>query len=105
MHRRYPTDDDDDKLVVVPPGRDYSDEQIISLTEFQERFFEPSVTRQVASRREFLRIGFIRHTVRASATRFAGSQIGNTLAATQLFGTIFRRKRLLRSGILHLDNR
>ena len=40
------SDDDDDKLVVVPAGRDYSDEQILALTEFQERFFEPSVTRE-----------------------------------------------------------
>ena len=40
------SDDDDDKLIVVPVGRDYSDEQILALTEFQERFFEPSVTRE-----------------------------------------------------------
>lgn len=32
--------DDDDKLI-----KDYSDEQIIALTEFQERFFAPLVTR------------------------------------------------------------
>ena len=38
-------DDDDDKLVIVPDGVDYSDEQIMALTEFQERFFRPSVTR------------------------------------------------------------
>lgn len=38
-------DDDDDKLIVVPAGKDYSDEQIIALTEFQERFFAPLVTR------------------------------------------------------------
>lgn len=41
------SDDDDDKLVVAPDGKDYSDEQILALTEFQERFFEPSVTREV----------------------------------------------------------
>ena len=38
-------DDDDDKLIVAPDGKDYSDEQIFALTEFQERFFESSVTR------------------------------------------------------------
>ncbi len=32
-------DDDDDKLIVVPEGRQYSDEQIQALVEFQERFF------------------------------------------------------------------
>ena len=41
------TDDDDDKLIVVPEGKDYSDEQILALTEFQDRFFESSVTRDV----------------------------------------------------------
>ena len=41
------SDDDDDKLVVAPDGKDYSDEQILALTEFQERFFDPSVTREV----------------------------------------------------------
>lgn len=40
------SDDDDDKLIVVPASRDYSDEQILALTEFQERFFESSVTRE-----------------------------------------------------------
>ena len=38
-------DDDDDKLVVVPAGRQYSDAQILALTEFQETFFKPLVTR------------------------------------------------------------
>lgn len=32
-------DDDDDKLVLVPQGKNYSDDQILALTEFQERFF------------------------------------------------------------------
>jgi inorganic pyrophosphatase len=32
-------DDDDDKLVVAPEGRQFSDEQIAALVEFQERFF------------------------------------------------------------------
>ena len=41
------SDDDDDKLVVAPVGKDYSDEQILALTEFQERFFESSLTREV----------------------------------------------------------
>ena len=39
--------DDDDKLVVIPAGRNYSEEQILALTEFQELFFESSVTRDV----------------------------------------------------------
>lgn len=33
-------DDKDDKLVVVPQGKNYSDDQIRALTEFQERFFK-----------------------------------------------------------------
>ena len=41
------SDDDDDKLVIVPVDKDYSDDQIFALTEFQERFFESSVTRKV----------------------------------------------------------
>ncbi|PLX21789.1 inorganic pyrophosphatase [Candidatus Parcubacteria bacterium] len=39
-------DDDDDKLIVVPDGVDYSDEQILALVEFQERFFKASVIRK-----------------------------------------------------------
>ena len=39
-------DDDDDKLIVVPAGKDYSDAQILALTEFQERFFRPTVIRE-----------------------------------------------------------
>lgn len=38
-------DDDDDKLIVVPDGVNYSDEQILSLVEFQERFFKPTIIR------------------------------------------------------------
>ncbi len=38
-------DDDDDKLVLVPPGRQFSDEQILALTEFQERFFKSVIFR------------------------------------------------------------
>ena len=37
IHR---TNDDDDKLVVVPEEKNYTDDQIKALTEFQERFFE-----------------------------------------------------------------
>lgn len=38
-------DDDDDKLVVVPEGKSYSEEQILALVEFQERFFHPTIQR------------------------------------------------------------
>ena len=38
-------DDDDDKLVLVPDGKTYTDEQIVALTEFQERFFNSVVIR------------------------------------------------------------
>ena len=37
IHR---TNDDDDKLVVVPKGKQYTDDAIDALTEFQERYFE-----------------------------------------------------------------
>jgi hypothetical protein len=33
---------------VVPVGKSYTDEQIAALVEFQERFFESSVTRRIA---------------------------------------------------------
>lgn len=42
IHR---TNDNDDKLVVVNEGKNYSDEQIRALTEFQERFFESVIVR------------------------------------------------------------
>jgi inorganic pyrophosphatase len=42
IHR---TNDEDDKLIVVPQGKNYSDEQIMALTEFQERFFESTIIR------------------------------------------------------------
>jgi len=42
IHR---TNDDDDKLVVVPEGKNYTDEEIRVLTEFQERFFESEILR------------------------------------------------------------
>jgi len=42
IHR---TNDDDDKLVVVPKNKSYTNEQILALTEFQERFFENVIIR------------------------------------------------------------
>ncbi len=42
IHR---TNDNDDKLVVMSQDKDYSDEQIRALTEFQERFFESEIIR------------------------------------------------------------
>ena len=39
-------DDEDDKLILAPDGKTYSDEQIIALTEFQERFFHSEIIRQ-----------------------------------------------------------
>lgn len=42
IHR---TNDDDDKLVVVPESKEYTDEQIKALTEFQERYFESKIIR------------------------------------------------------------
>ena len=42
VHR---TNDNDDKLIVVPKGRNFSDEEIKVLTEFQERFFESIILR------------------------------------------------------------
>ena len=38
-------DDDDDKLIIVPEDREYSDEQIQALVEFQERFFTAIIQR------------------------------------------------------------
>lgn len=37
--------DDDDKLIVAPENVDYSDDAIIALTEFQERFFKSEIIR------------------------------------------------------------
>ena len=42
IHR---TNDDDDKLIVAPEDKEYSDEAIKALTEFQERFFESIIIR------------------------------------------------------------
>ncbi len=37
--------DNDDKLIIVPDGKDYSDDAIRALTEFQERFFKSIIIR------------------------------------------------------------
>ena len=42
IHR---TNDDDDKLVVMANGRNYSDDQIKALNEFQEKYFESVIYR------------------------------------------------------------
>lgn len=42
IHR---TNDNDDKLVVMADGRNYSDDQIEALTEFQEQFFKHIILR------------------------------------------------------------
>lgn len=39
------TNDDDDKLVVVRDGKNYTDDQIRALTEFQEQYFESDIIR------------------------------------------------------------
>ncbi|MBQ3309257.1 inorganic diphosphatase [Candidatus Saccharibacteria bacterium] len=36
-------DDNDDKLIIVPEDKKYDKNQILALTEFQERFFQPEV--------------------------------------------------------------
>lgn len=43
IHR---TNDNDDKLIIVPEGKDYSDDAIRVLTEFQERFFESIIIKR-----------------------------------------------------------
>ena len=42
IHR---TNDNDDKLVVVPEGKEYSDDAIDALVEFQEQYFEHIIIR------------------------------------------------------------
>lgn len=37
--------EDDDKLIIVPEDKNYSNEQIEALTEFQERYFESKIIR------------------------------------------------------------
>ena len=43
IHR---TNDDDDKLVVMAKGRNYTDDQIRALVEFQEQWFESIIYRK-----------------------------------------------------------
>ena len=43
IHR---TNDNDDKLVIVPIGKNYSDDAINALTEFQEQYFEHIIIRK-----------------------------------------------------------
>ena len=43
IHR---TNDNDDKLIVVPDGKNYSDDQIEALVEFQEQYFEHVIIRK-----------------------------------------------------------
>ena len=43
IHR---TNDDDDKLVVVKDGKNYTDDQIRALTEFQERWYDSIIIRE-----------------------------------------------------------
>ena len=38
-------DDNDDKLVVVPKDKNYTDDQIVALTEFQEKYFKIKIVR------------------------------------------------------------
>lgn len=42
IHR---TNDNDDKLVVMAKGRNYTDDQVKALTEFQEQYFESIILR------------------------------------------------------------
>ncbi len=42
IHR---TNDDDDKLIISKDGKDYSDDAIKALTEFQEKYFESIIIR------------------------------------------------------------
>ena len=37
--------EDDEKLIIVPEDKNYSNEQIKALTEFQERYFESKIMR------------------------------------------------------------
>lgn len=37
--------DDDDKLIVVPKGKQYTDKQILDLTNFQEQYFKSEIIR------------------------------------------------------------
>ena len=35
--------DNDDKLIIIPENKDYTNDQIMALTEFQERFFKSTI--------------------------------------------------------------
>ena len=48
IHR---TNDNDDKLVVVRDGKNYTDDQIRALTEFQEQYFESEIIRNPENQR------------------------------------------------------
>lgn len=43
LHR---INENDDKLIIVPEEKDYSDDAIRALTEFQERFFESVIIKR-----------------------------------------------------------
>ncbi len=38
--------DDDDKLIVVKEGKNYTDDQIVALTEFQEKYYKSEIIRE-----------------------------------------------------------
>jgi inorganic pyrophosphatase len=42
IHR---TNDNDDKLIIVPEGKEYSDDAVDALVEFQEQYFEHVIIR------------------------------------------------------------
>lgn len=42
IHR---TNDNDDKLIIVPEGKQFTDEEIRELTKFQEQYFESEIIR------------------------------------------------------------
>lgn len=45
------TNDNDDKLIVAPENKNYTDEQIRALTEFQEQYFESVIVRNIKTRK------------------------------------------------------
>lgn len=47
IHR---TNDNDDKLVIVPIGKNYSNDAIDALTEFQEQYFEHKIIRKALTK-------------------------------------------------------
>lgn len=38
--------DDDDKLIIVPEGKEYTDDEIIKATYFQEQYFKSEIIRK-----------------------------------------------------------